>query len=182
MIVSARIAAQSNSGDRHAASWQRGVLNFTPGPRSVLGVPARSRGRRTPTHAHGREVLRTCHCIADSSSCGAQFAGREGQQLSTATPLTSAGLLCLRTPRSVLRHAWTTATLPRVRREVVIYPASCDSSWPIGDIHGHLRSVNRREDSSPQGQEPQARGCLARGGSGGQGRGRTVDLPIFRRT
>jgi hypothetical protein len=42
---------------------------------------------------------------------------REGQQFSTATPLTSTQLPCLRLPRSVLRHAWTTA-MPRVRNEV----------------------------------------------------------------
>ena len=57
--------------------------------------------------------------------------------------------------------------------------ASCENSWPSGAIHGHSRSGNgrRRGPSERQSRRSQAydlRVC------GGQGRGRTADLPIFR--
>src|ERR1035437_6680100 len=69
--------------------------------------------------------------------------------------------------------------MPRVLNERVRWVASCDNSWPSGAIHGHSRSGNgrRRGPSERQGRRSQAydlRVC------GGQGRGRTADLPIFR--
>ena len=59
---------------------------------------------------------------------------------------------------------------------------SCDNSWPKGRIHGHSRSVNGRHARSTGDTKPQVREYLTCGGSGGQGRGRTADLPIFRET
>src|SRR5664279_4400129 len=65
---------------------------------------------------HEVETLQDSSSMADSTNWAFSSHSREVQQLSTATPLTSTGLPCLRTPRSMLRHAWMTA-LPRVRNE-----------------------------------------------------------------
>jgi len=72
--------------------------------------------------------------------------GREVQQFSTATPLTSTVLPCLSAPRSVLRHAWSTA-MPRVRNDGVRGrliltkdPRCFPGRWPgqRGRAHGRL--------------------------------------------
>jgi hypothetical protein len=67
---------------------------------------------------HEVETLQDLPCMADSTNWAFSLHSREVQQLSTAMPLTSTGLPCIRTPRTMLRHAWTTAT-PRVRDEGV---------------------------------------------------------------
>ena len=71
--------------------------------------------RRYP-RVHGVETLQDLPSMADSTNWAFSSHRREVQQFSTATPLTSTGLPCLQTPRSMLRHAWTTA-MPRVRNE-----------------------------------------------------------------
>src|SRR5664279_5055413 len=58
----------------------------------------------------------SCSYIADSPTWAAEFAGREVQQRSTATPVTLTGLPCLRLHRSVLTRARSTG-MPRVRNE-----------------------------------------------------------------
>jgi hypothetical protein len=117
--IDARTSSRSNgwwtpmryrtSEPRQARALQRGELRYLS-PRTIRTV------RQPPTNATGHRRQRLSSCIADSASPGAQLAGREVQQRSTATPLASTGLPCLRTPRSVLRHALTTA-MPRVRNE-----------------------------------------------------------------
>ena len=61
-------------------------------------------------------------------------------------------------------------------------PPTCPQSPSFGATGSQSRSQPTTTAGRPRTTKRQVRGCLTCGGSGGQGRGRTADLPIFSRT
>jgi hypothetical protein len=67
------------------------------------------------------------------------------------------------------------------RRQSFQIEVPYDNSWPLGGNHGESQLVTRADASRSEAQTRRSQ-AYDRRFSGGQGRGRTADLPIFSRS